>query len=111
MAPLATRHPFPGQTAQDFEAVRDALPEQQSPYEIIWLDNVPQQDRATYPSSFVLLGTALSTWCSVSMMLTQYRPSASGWIRSIPWKRRTNCILAIGEIVFASPCPQMWLRI
>lgn len=73
MAPLAARHPSPGQTAQDFDAVRDALPGQQS-------------------------------------LLTQSRLSASGWVRSILWRRHTNCILAIGEIVFAAACPRMGQR-
>lgn len=57
MAPYAARHPSPGQTARDFDTVRDALPGQRSPYELIWLDRAPE-DRTRYPSSAVFVRAA-----------------------------------------------------
>jgi hypothetical protein len=69
MAPLAARHPSPGQTAQDFDAVRNALPGQQSPYEIIWLDSVTE-DRATYPSSAVFVRAAWNR--SLNLVLCEH---------------------------------------
>jgi len=57
MAPLAARHPSPGQMAADFDAVRDALPGQRSPYELIWL-NRASEDLTRYPSSAVFVRAA-----------------------------------------------------
>lgn len=64
MAPLAARHPSPGQTARDFDSVRDALPGQRSPYETIWLDSVPE-DRARYPSSAVFVRAAWNRYLNL----------------------------------------------
>ncbi len=57
MAPFATRHPCPGQTGRDFDAVRDSLPGQRSLYEHRWLDST-WEDRTRYPSSAVLVRAA-----------------------------------------------------
>lgn len=79
MAPCAARHPFPGQTAQDFDAVRDALPGQRSPYELIWLD-CASEDCTRYPSSAVLVRAAWDR--PLDMVLCEHDADTAQAVRS-----------------------------
>ncbi|MBI1750260.1 MAG: hypothetical protein HY234_07675 [Acidobacteria bacterium] len=53
MSPYATRDSKPGQTADDFDRVRDRLPGQSSTYEVAW--HSLRGPRCEYPSSAALL--------------------------------------------------------
>jgi hypothetical protein len=55
MSPYATRDSKPGQTAADFDRVRDRLPGQSSRYEDAWHSLLSRLPRCKYPTSAALL--------------------------------------------------------